>query len=77
MQITNQTILNTSKDYFMVHEQYLHEKFAKFPVANCASAPNKSQTTESDLMGDFVIQSLGFDPSSHPKIDSFHRLLIV
>lgn len=69
MQITNQTISNTSKDYFMVHEQHLHENFA--------STSNKSQATESDLVGDFVIQSLGFDPSSDPNIDSSRRLLIV
>lgn len=69
MQITNQTVPNTSKDYFMVHEQRFHENFA--------SVSNKALATESDLVGDFLIQSLGFDPSSEPNVDSSCRLLIV
>ncbi len=77
MQITNQTVPNTSKDFLVLHEQNLRENFAKLLVANCASAANKAQATESDLVGDFIIQSLGFDPSSDPNIDSSRRLLIV
>ena len=69
MQITNQILPNTSKYYLMLQEQHLHENF---PLS-----VDKSQSTESDLMGDFVIQSIGFDPSSAPNVDSSRRLLIV
>ena len=46
-------------------------------MSESESSLNQAFSGETDLLGDFPIQSLGFDSSSYPNSDSEYRILIV